>query len=216
MPPWYYFINPLCWILFILDFVAFIFTFKWVHAIIYAMKGKMVRPVVFFRPTTSHAQVRLAVRTVRRNQSKRPGRVCPTPPRLCRGRVRALQNLRPEREVSRLFQVRLLAAFTVSGRRIRTVYDMFSSTCQKYPQRKAFGTRKYLGMRKEGRDKFPRKVFGETAWKTYAQAEDRVNSFGKGLIQVRGSQDMLAYSLRSPLLPSLLGLRNAASERGRV
>jgi len=43
------------------------------------------------------------------------------------------------------------------------------------------GTRLYIKMHKDDKEKFPRKVFGKTSWKTYGQVAFEAKSFGAGL-----------------------------------
>lgn len=62
-----------------------------------------------------------------------------------------------------------------------TTYDMMAYAFDKYADKKAAGTRTYLGQHTIEGSKFPLQKFGETKWITYKEFGERVKCFGSGL-----------------------------------
>lgn len=63
-----------------------------------------------------------------------------------------------------------------------TMHEVCQKAFKDYGPLKALGTREFMGMVTKEGEKFPRKGFGDTSWKTYAEVGEEAKAFGAGLI----------------------------------
>jgi len=68
---------------------------------------------------------------------------------------------------------------------VETAWGCFENAFNTYGDANCMGTRQYLGeWKSKPEDRFGKKIFGDTDWKSYKEIKERAKDFGKGLIEL--------------------------------